>query len=157
MLRNLYQHHRWANLRLIDALTAMAPEDLARKTPGGFGTIQETLTHFVYNEGRFLDVLDGGAVGSEAPPPVPTLADLRAVADRNSARLVELASNLDDSARVTGNFRGRDFDFPAYIPLFQAYHHAVEHRTNITTILATYDLPVPNLDLWSFNEAGEPA
>ena len=102
-------------------------------------------------------MLGGGAISSEAPPPAPTLRDLRAIADRNSARLVELASTLDDSARVKGYFRGRDFDFPAYIPLFQAYHHAVEHRTNITTILATYDLPVPSLDLWSFHEAGEPA
>ena len=60
MLRHLYQHHRWANLRLIDALTAMPAEDLARKTPGGFGTIQETLTHVIETVlGVFIGIAAG--------------------------------------------------------------------------------------------------
>jgi hypothetical protein len=83
------------------------------------------------------------------------LAQLRQIAAENSGRLIAIAGRTKETDRLSGTFRGQPFDFPAYIPLFQAYHHGVEHRTNITSILATYDLPVPNIDLWSFNAAGE--
>lgn len=157
-LPHLYRHHRWANLTLIDHLAQRPAEDLDRRAPGGFGTIAETLTHMLYNEIRFLDVLEGRpADGDTTPPPGPSLAELRSIAVENAGRLLAIADRVQDTDRLTGTFRGQSFDFPAYIPLFQAYHHGVEHRTNITSILATYDLPTPNIDLWSFNAAGEPS
>ncbi|MEO8541917.1 MAG: DinB family protein [bacterium] len=157
MLTNLFRHHAWANLALIDALSALPAEDLNRKTPGGFGTILETLTHYVYNEGRFIDVLNNGTTDlGEVPHEQPTLEQLRVVVAESNARVLEFAGRLQENDRVSGTIRGREFDFPAYVPLFQAYHHAVEHRTNITMVLAVYDLPVPSIDLWSYFAAGEP-
>lgn len=157
-LPHLYRHHRWANLTLIDHLAGRPAEDLERRAPGGFGTIAETLTHMLYNESRFIDVLEGRqADAASTPPASPSLDDLRARARTNADRLIAIAGRAGETDRLTGEFRGQPFDFPAYIPLFQAYHHGVEHRTNITSILATYDLPAPDIDLWSFNAAGEPA
>ena len=74
---------------------------------------------------------------------------------------------LPDGALAGRGLRKRAFEALTFVhlrpcahlrlrPLFQAYHHAVEHRTNITSILATYDLPTPNIDLWAFIRAGEP-
>ena len=68
-----------------------------------------------------------------------------------------MAAMLTEADRVEGNMQGRRYDLPAYVPLFQCYLHAAEHRTNITTILATYDLPAPNVDFWGYLAAGEPA
>ncbi|MFN8619044.1 MAG: DinB family protein [Dehalococcoidia bacterium] len=155
-LPHLYRHHRWATLTLIDHLAGRPAEDLDRRAPGGFGAIAETLTHMLYNEVRFIDVLEGRQADFDAsPPPGPSLTQLRQIAVENSERLIAIAGRTEETDRLSGTFRGQPFDFPAYIPLFQAYHHGVEHRTNITSILATYDLPVPNIDLWSFNAAGE--
>ncbi len=156
-LPHLYRHHKWANLTLIDHLAGRPAEDLQRRAPGGFGTIAETLTHLLYNESRFIDALEGRqADGAGGPAPSPSLSELRAMAEANASKLIAIASNVQEGERLTGTFRGEPFDFPAYVPLFQAYHHGVEHRTNITSILATYDLPTPNIDLWSFDAAGEP-
>jgi uncharacterized damage-inducible protein DinB len=154
VLTPLFQHHLWANITLIEGLKQIADEDLDRKTPGGFGTIRETLVHYVFNEGRFINVLNNGTTEfGDVPTETPSLEALRAEAEESNRRLVELAETVDEHTRVRGEWRGRAFDFPAYVPLLQAYHHAVEHRTNITTILRVYDLPVPNIDLWSYDAA----
>lgn len=54
LLPNLF-HHRWANRALVDALSTLPPEHLPRRTPGGFGALQETLYHLILNEARYRD------------------------------------------------------------------------------------------------------
>ncbi len=158
LLPYLFRHHKWANATLIDALGALPPEELQRRAPGGFGTIHETLYHYVINESRFIDALNSRDTSfSKMPSELPDCADIRSTADANAQELLRLATVLTETDRVTGTMQGRPYDLPAYIPLFQCYHHAAEHRTNITSILATYDLPVPNIDLWGYLAAGEPA
>ena len=156
LLPHLFRHHKWANLTLIDHLAGMPREDLQRKAPGGFGTIHETLFHYVANEARFIDSLEGRPLTrGKMPSELPTCEEIRAMASAQADTLLGFATTLKEEARLTGNFQGQAFDMPAYLPLFQAYHHAVEHRTNITSILSTYDLRTPNIDLWSFQRAGE--
>jgi len=158
LVLNLFRHHRWANATLIDALGALPPEDLQRRAPGGFGTIHETLYHYVMNESRFIDALNSRDTSfGEMPSELPACQDLRAIAETNAQELLRMAAMLTEADRVEGNMQGRRYDLPAYVPLFQCYLHAAEHRTNITTILATYDLPAPNVDFWGYLAAGEPA
>lgn len=157
LLPELFSHHRWANLTLVDALAELPPEELERRAPGAFGTIHETLHHLILNESRFIHVMRGGTVPPPGPKDLLPLAELRRLADDQAGVLTDFATRFVEGDRLQGTFQERPYDFPAYIPLFQAYHHGVEHRTNITTILATYDLPVPNLDLWSYQQAKESA
>lgn len=157
MLTRLFHHHHWANMRLIDALANLPAGALAEELPGGYGIIEETLAHYILNEGIFLQVLDGG-ISERAEPPAeePTLDDLRAVAVVNHKRLLAFAIEVEEGTRSVGSRDGRDYDFPAYVPLFQAYHHGVEHRTNITMTLAAHGYEVPNLDWWTYFAAGSP-
>jgi uncharacterized damage-inducible protein DinB len=156
LLPHLYRHHKWANLRLIDHLAEMSPEDLARRAPGGFGSIHETLYHYIINEARFLDALAGRETTfGQMPSELPSCAQIREMAEKQGDDLLRFAETLTADSRLTGTFRGEPYNMPAYLPLFQSYGHAVEHRTNITSILATYDLPAPSLDLWAFQAAGE--
>jgi len=157
LISHLFRHHKWANLVLIDHLGGLSDDDLARRAPGGFGTIHETLFHYVANEARFVAALNGKPLEEIAPPPsgLPPLSTLRGLAETQGEQLLGFASQLDEDTRISGTFNGQPYDRPAYLPLFQAYHHAVEHRTNITSILATYDLLTPQLDLWAFQAADE--
>lgn len=156
MLSHLYRHHKWANVRLIDHLAALPEEHLQRRAPGGFGSIHETLFHLFANEARFLQSFEGRAISLESmPAELPSCAEIREMANSQGDRLIELAGTLTEDSKVGGTFQGQQYEMPAYIPLFQAYHHASEHRTNITSILATYDIPTPRIDLWAFMEAGE--
>jgi uncharacterized damage-inducible protein DinB len=156
LLEHLYRHHKWANLTLIDHLATLNPDDLSRRAPGGFGTIQETLFHFVATEARFLDSLEGRELSAGAMPSGrPSLPAIKEMAAGQADRLIAFAGSIDEASRTKGTFNGQPFDMPSYLLLFQAYNHAVEHRTNITTVLATYDLPTTGLDLWAFQRAGE--
>ncbi len=156
LLPHLYRHHKWANLTLLDHLAALPAEDLDRRAPGGFGTIHETLFHMIANEGRFIDTLAGHElIFNPLPAELPDCASLKRLAETQGDQLLEYARNLTEASRISGSFNGEPFSMPLYVPLFQAYNHGVEHRTNITSVLATYDLPTPGLDLWSFMDAGE--
>jgi uncharacterized damage-inducible protein DinB len=155
-ITHLFRFHRWANLRLLDACATLTPEQLAATSPGSFGSIQATLVHYILNETRFIDVLrESDASFGAFPDPLPSVAELRAVAISNADALDGFARSVDDDTRVRGELRGRPFDIPAYIPLFQAVNHGIEHRTNITTTLASSGVEPPTLDLWSFQRAGE--
>jgi uncharacterized damage-inducible protein DinB len=156
LLPHLFRHHKWANLTLIDHLAGLPAEDLQRRAPGGFGTIHETLFHYLANESRFIDSLAGRELKNAGmPSEIPACSELRAQAASQGDALIEFARTLSEDSRLSGTFNGQQFEMPAYVPLFQSYSHAVEHRTNITSILATYDLPTPSLDLWAFAAAGE--
>ncbi|MGE0600746.1 MAG: DinB family protein [Dehalococcoidia bacterium] len=156
LLPHLYRHHKWANLALIDHLAGLPDEDLQRRAPGGFGTIHETLFHMLANEGRFIDTLSGKElVFNPLPAELPPCSTLRQWAETQGDQLIDYAKTLTEDSRLSGTFKGEAFNMPLYVPLFQAYNHGVEHRTNITSVLATYDIPTPGLDLWSFMDAGE--
>lgn len=156
-LPHLYRHHRWANLALIDALAALPAEVLTLSSPGTYGTIHETLAHLVEAEERYLAALNGAGTIVARPPAEPlALPVLREAALRQADALVVLAGQVGEETTVRGTFNGRPFDAPAFVPLFQAYNHGAEHRTNITTILAAHAHAAPPLDLWTYMAAGLP-
>lgn len=156
LLPHLYRHHKFANLRLIDHLAGLPEEHLQRRAPGGFGSIHETLFHMLANEKRFIESFSGSAIALEPmPAELPSCVSLREMAATQGDQLIELAETLGDDSKVSGTFQGQPYEMPAYIPLFQAYNHGVEHRTNITSVLAMYDILTPQIDLWAFLDAGE--
>lgn len=153
MLAPLFQQHRWANLTLIDFCMGLSEEQLATALPGQYGSILDTWQHIT--EERFIAAVEHGSF----PPPSqpegkPNLAKIRDRLDRTGTRAIELATQLDESARINLVFRGEPFDMPAYIPLIQVIQHGAEHRTNITTTLATLGLTPPGTDAWAFLLSG---
>jgi uncharacterized damage-inducible protein DinB len=48
---------------------------------------------------------------------------------------------------------GGSYDAPAIIVLIQAINHAIDHRSQIATVLSQQDIEPPNLDGWSYNDA----
>jgi hypothetical protein len=45
------------------------------------------------------------------------------------------------------------YDVPVMIVLIQAIDHAIEHRSQIATVLSQQDIELPALDGWSYNDA----
>lgn len=154
----LYRHHRWASLALIDALAELPAETLSLTSPGTYGTIHQTLAHLVEVEERYLATLKGvrTIVARQLADELPAMKVLRETSLSQADNLVALAGVLSEDAMVTGTFNGRPFQAPALVPLFQAYNHGVEHRTNITTTLAAHGHAAPPLDLWTYLAAGLP-
>ena len=154
----LYRHHRWSWLKLFDELAALPGDALNLTNPGTYGTIHETITHTMLNERRFIEAINSSRPVSlePHPDPLPSLAELRDHFLADAVALIEAAGRVTEATMVTGDYRGQKFELPAVVPLFQAYNHGVEHRTDITSILNAHGYELPGLHLWAFNDAGMP-
>lgn len=154
----LYRHHRWSWFSLFDELAKLPPEALNLTTPGVYGTVHETITHTLLNQRRFIEAIQSSAPVRLAPmpEPLPTLAELRAHFAQDAEDLIAASETIGADTKITGEYRGQTYELPAAIPLFQAYNHGVEHRTDVTTILAANGYELPALHLWAFNDAGMP-
>ena len=150
------QYNRWANLHLIDTLITLTPEQLASSAPGTYGSIYDTLVHIVQAESRYYQRLSGVAL---VPPfsweVVPPLTAIRSFAEQVSGELVEAAEKM----KITDTFErdwhdeeweGQRSRYKSVSMLIQVVNHGVEHRTNITTILAQQGIEAPALDGWEF-------
>jgi uncharacterized damage-inducible protein DinB len=156
MAAEFLHYNRWANLHLIDACGDLTPELLASATPGTYGSIYETLRHLIRAEARYYKRLTGVQLDPpfawEAAPP---LSEIRPYAERVSSALVEAAEQM----QITDSFQ-RDWEEPEWeglslryksvAMLIQVINHGVEHRTNITTILAQQGIEPPGLDGWEY-------
>jgi len=50
----LYQYDRWANRRILKAVSTVGPEQFARDMGGGFGSVRDTLMHILGGEWIWL-------------------------------------------------------------------------------------------------------
>jgi uncharacterized damage-inducible protein DinB len=156
MAAEFLHYNRWANLHLIDACRDLTPAQLASTAPGTYGSIYDTFVHIIQAEARYYQRLSG----IQLDPPfawesAPSLSEIRPYAERVSTALLEAAEHM----QTTDSFR-RDWDDPewqgqsarykAVSMLIQAVNHGVEHRTNITTILAQQGIQTPALDGWEY-------
>src|SRR5260221_4226363 len=62
VIADAFGHHGWANVRLIDACSALSAEQLATSVPGTYGSIVDTLRHIVGADAGYLNLLARGAV-----------------------------------------------------------------------------------------------
>lgn len=154
ILVSFFTHHRWSTLRLLDACERLSEHHLDY-TPGGtYGSIRATLQHLLAAEERYVTLL----TGEPAPEPLheshafPGFARLRASAERSGAALMAIAAQAEAAAHLTGEFQGKPYTMPLLIPLIQAIHHAVEHRTHITTLMGQQGLEPPDLSAWAYGE-----
>jgi uncharacterized damage-inducible protein DinB len=155
ILARIFEHHRWANLRLIDVCAGLGEEQLTAPLSGTFGPIRDTLLHVVLNEMGYL------APFGVSPPDqtfrwgmeFPGFAALRDRADWTGRQFVALAAAGDEDVTLEGVHDGRPFALPRSLFLTQAINHATEHRTQVKTILTQLGIQPPELDGWTYNES----
>jgi uncharacterized damage-inducible protein DinB len=156
VVAEFFNYNRWANLHLIDACLALTPEQLASTAPGTYGNIYDTFVHIVRSEAGYNRRLTG--IMLEPPfawEAAPSLAEIRPYADQVSRSLVEVASQIKITDTLPRHWHEPEWaSYPEHYRkvglLIQVLNHGVEHRTNITTILAQHGLPTPELDGWGY-------
>ena len=67
----LYEYERWANNRVLQAVSALSPEQFTRDLGGSFRSVRDTLLHIIGGEWGWL------AYWKEAAPSAAFIADLR--------------------------------------------------------------------------------
>lgn len=154
-LREMFRHHAWATLTLIDRCMGLPAEPLHEAVPGTYGSILDTLVHLVGADQRYLERLTGEP--SESPlreGEAPTLADLRL---RFEAQVRRWEALLDRVADLDVTLPARE-SWPETphaqnLLLLQAIHHGNDHRTHVCTALSVLGQEPPDIDGWSYWEA----
>lgn len=144
----------WANLTLIDACCNLPSDQLASSLPGTYGDIYNTFRHIIRAEADYYQRL----TNTPLDPPFswddrPPLAEIRPYAEQVSSALVGAAGQLAGDGMVREEEGGQIFQYKAMALLIQVVNHGVEHRTNITTILAHLGIETPGVDGWGYLES----
>ena len=150
----LFTYNRWANLALLDVCAALTPEQLANSDPGSYGTIYDTLMHIIRSEAAYYRLLTGAPL----PPPFawtdhPSLAQMRPYVDLVSSAFLGITPRFHTGTVVREEEGGEVYEYSPMVLLIQIINHGIEHRTNITTILARLGIATPEIDGWGYMEA----
>ncbi len=151
LIADFYRQNEWANLRLIEVCRALPDDQLDATAVGSYGTIRDTLTHYVGAEQRYVWRL-GGDLGIEpmqAGDGFPGF-DYLVASVRASARALPELARVRTGSTVAGE-PGEVIG--AEVVLVQAINHSTEHRSQICTILTALGVTPPELDGWTWGEA----
>ncbi len=154
LLDDAFAHHVWATLRIIDACSALPPEQLDTNVAGTYGSILDTVRHIVGADAGYLFVLSDGKhaeMGNDEEAHMG-LPQLRSVMEAHGpAWSAVLQDDIDPQADlVRHRDDGTDSHAPASIRLAQVLHHGTDHRSQICTALTTLGIEPPEIDVWDF-------
>ncbi len=155
-LPDFFKYNLWANLRLLDACAQLSDAQLDATTKGTFGSVRETLMHLFAAEEGYVRALTGKI-------PTPPLADLTHFPDfdelrrraKGSGEALITFAEQGEQGKLSQilHLDGGTYDAPVIVVLIQAINHAIDHRSQIATLLSQQDIEPPDLDGWSYNDA----
>jgi len=154
-ITDFFTYNLWANLRLLDACAHLSDAQLDATTKGTFGSVRETLMHlFSAEEGYARHFNFTGAT----PTPrlnelstFPGFDELRRRAEMSGKELLAIAERGDLNQILY--LDGGTYEAPVIVVLIQAVNHAIDHRSQIATLLSQQGIEPPDLDGWSYNDA----
>ncbi len=152
-LEMLFEHNNWANLKIIEACSALTDEQLdAEPRSATAGSLRATLTHLVAAQGGYLKLLTVPIEQRRERGPVPPFDDLKKLAVSSGEALLALA-RADPSVTIKGKLQTRDdFLVEPWLVMVQIINHATEHREQIKSMLTGLGVTPPEIDGWSYGE-----
>jgi uncharacterized damage-inducible protein DinB len=152
-LPDFFKYNLWANLCLLDACAQLSDAQLDATMNGTFGSVRETLLHLLAAEEGYVKSFTG-----TTPTPslkevttFPGFDELRRRAERSGNELITIAEQRDLSQIFY--LDGGTYEAPAIVVVIQAINHAVDHRSQIATLLSQQGIELPALDGWGYNDA----
>jgi uncharacterized damage-inducible protein DinB len=151
MLVELVQYNNWANQQLLSICLELPEQALATAAPGAYGSIHATLGHMIAAEADYVGRLTGE---SPAMPfkweDRPSVAEIGGFAQVVAGVLLDAIQRVPPEQMVHEEEDGNFVDYQARVLFMQAIEHGIEHRTNITTILNSLGVALPELDIWGY-------
>jgi uncharacterized damage-inducible protein DinB len=162
ILRDLIEHHVWANDTLLAYCEGLSPEQLALTAPGTFGGVEETFAHVAANEEGYLKELGGVGVGpgmettifdGDAPR---TLATARTVLAKTADAWRQVVDEWPQNAVREFPWDGEVSPMAISVVVTQCINHGTEHRGHIRSALSSNGIEPPTVDAWAWDEATHP-
>lgn len=155
-LSDFFKYNLWANLCLLDECAKLSDAQLDATMTGTFGSVRETLMHLFDSEESYARTLTGKIL----TPPLedfthfPGFDELRRHAKGAGETLIAFVEQADqEKLNEILHLDGGTYDAPVIIVVTQAIQHAVDHRSQIATLLSQQGIELPDLAPWGYNDA----
>ena len=150
-LVELIRYNNWANAQVLAACQELSEEQLTASAPGSYGSIFATLVHMIIAEADYV----GRVTGQMPQPPFQrgdniSVADLAAFNGQVGQALLDVVQRTPLTDMVHEEEEGLFIDYKARLLFMQAVIHGIEHRTNVTTIINSLGISLPELDGWGY-------
>lgn len=156
-VRRMARYNRWANRRIYDACTPLAPADYHAARPSFFGSIHATLNHILVGDSIWLGRFTGNVPVHLTRLDMilhEDLAGLRSARAAKDEEIIAFCDSLDD-AKLNNSFTytnmvGERFTDPLLPPLMHFFNHQTHHRGQAHGLLSHAGVSPPSLDLIYF-------
>lgn len=139
-LRELYEYNRWANERMLTAVSRLTPEQYIRDMHSSHPSVRDTCVHLISCEWLYLQRI--GGVSPKAlwgPEDYPTSAKLRdrwlELPPQQMAIFLNLTEERLKEPLTYINLAGKPFTYPLWQILRHVVNHSSYHRGQVTTML----------------------
>jgi uncharacterized damage-inducible protein DinB len=139
-VRLLYDYTRWADARMLEAVSKLAPEPWTKDLGSSLKSVRDTVVHIASAQWIWLSRWKG-----ETPKGMWTAADyptLAAVRDRWDPVREELAAFVAAQSEASlsaplayKNLKGDPMSYPLGHLMLHAVNHSTYHRGQVTTLL----------------------
>lgn len=157
-IQALYDYNRWANARVLDAVSKLSAEQFTRDLENSFRSVRETLVHILSAEWIWLERWNG-----TSPKSMLGAAELSGVDaickrwDKVENERADFIRSLSEEKLATAisyvNTRGQTFAYPLWQMLVHVANHSTYHRGQITTLLRQVGAKPVGTDFLAFYDA----
>jgi uncharacterized damage-inducible protein DinB len=161
ILTELFRHNLWANGAMLEGCRDLSGDQLATELAGTYGRLDQTLVHLARAQGGYLRTLADWHPGSEHrleyDEPFPGVDRIAEHLRFTGERLIEVARRASLDRVLKGAWGDEPHEFPEWVLLLHAAHHATEHRQQIATMLTNLGIEPPEPDpvaYWQSTQTG---
>lgn len=146
-LIDLFRYNAWATREILAVCRNLTDEQLDATAVGAYGSIIDTLRHYIASETHYQARLAGNEPGwdrhADDAPDVELLIERHDELVERWQRFLEEPFDAEHTFVISWH-DGIDRNVPAGVVLTQAVIHAVEHRSQICTILTSIGITPPD-------------
>ena len=156
VLRDIIDHHIWANDTLLAFCEGLSNEELALTGPGTYGPVHKTLVHIAEAEQIYLSrIPDTGVerVLDDETATLPPIPAIRAAMRETGEAWRTVMDRWPDGHAITYRTReGEEERRSISFSVVQMLDHGAEHRNHVRTILSSYGIEPPEIDGWLWDD-----
>lgn len=154
-IQNLYRYNRWANARILDAVSKLAPEQFARDLQSSHRSVRDTVAHILAAEWIWLERWKGVSPSALLDPSdFPTVESVRTRLTNVENECAEFIEGLTDRSLAEAitytNTKGERWTYPLGQMLQHVANHSSYHRGQVATMLRQLGAEVTPVDLLVF-------
>jgi uncharacterized damage-inducible protein DinB len=148
-IHELYRYNEWANDRVFDIVSRLAPDEFTRDLGNSYPSVRETLTHIVWAEWIWLQRWNGSSgqhrFDAAEFPDVYAL-NTRWVELKTEQRTFVESVTAERLGAVVEyvNLQGRTWRYRLWRQMYHVVNHSTYHRGQLTTMLRQLGtVPIP--------------